>query len=340
MKLNKYHANPILKPNPANEWENFCVLNPAVIYDDAQREFVMLYRAAGDTEMHHIYLGLAKSKDGFHYERQSDKPVFAPSVDGPDAGGVEDPRLIKMGDWYYLTYAARPYAPGRYWSYEALKKRYWINPPPDGPAYLKMNATVTHLAITQDFVHYKRLGRLTVPRDDDRDVILFPERVNGQFVRLSRPLRFGPGQPCAKPSIWIAYSDDLLEWPEPTLLMQGETDWESKKIGGSCPPLRTDHGWLHLYHGVSEQDKAYRVGAVLLDLDNPSKIIARTRQPILEPEFDYETKGIYNGCVFPTGNVVVDGTLYVYYGAADKYICVATANLKELVDYLVNKCRR
>ena len=340
LKLKKYAGNPILKPNAANEWENFCVLNPAVIYDEAKREFVMLYRAAGDTEMHHIHLGLATSKDGFHFERQSDQPVFSPSVDGPDAGCVEDPRLVKFGEWYFMTYAARPYAPGRYWSYEAMKKRTWLNPPADGPAFLKGNDTLTHLAITQDFRNFKRLGRITDTRDDDRDVILFPERINGKFVRLSRPVRYREGAPsCAKPSTWIAYSDDLMEWSNPKVLMQGEAEWEALKVGGSCPPLRTDKGWLHIYHGVAEKEKGrgYRAGAVLLDLENPEKIIARTKDPILEPEEECEISGIYSGCVFPTGNVIVDGTLYVYYGAADKYVCVATADIKEFVDYLGSK---
>ena len=113
MKLIKYANNPILLPNPQNVWENYVVLNPAVIYDDAKEEFVMLYRAAGDTVMHHIYLGLATSKDGFTFERKLNHPVLEPTYDGEDAGCVEDPRLIKMGDWYYLTYASRPYAPGR-----------------------------------------------------------------------------------------------------------------------------------------------------------------------------------------------------------------------------------
>lgn len=342
MKLKKHIENPILRPNPANEWENFCVLNPAVVYDEDRQEFIMLYRAAGDTETHHIHLGLATSKDGFYFERQSDQPVFSPSVDGPDAGGVEDPRLVKFGNWYYMTYAARPYAPGRYWNAEAMRNRHWINPPADGPEYLKTNGTLTHLAITQNFVNFKRLGRITDTRDDDRDVILFPEKINGKFVRLSRPLRFGDGYPCEKASTWIAYSDDLMEWSNPKVLMQGETRWESMKIGGSCPPLRTEKGWLHIYHGVAEKKdgRGYRAGAVLLDLENPEKIIARTKEPILEPEEDYETSGVYSGCVFPTGNVIVDGTLYVYYGAADKYVGVATIDIDVLVDYLVTECRQ
>jgi predicted GH43/DUF377 family glycosyl hydrolase len=336
MKLTKSPKNPILLPNPANEWENLCVLNPAVIYDEEHGRFVMLYRAAGDTEEHYIHLGLAYSEDGIDFVRQSDKPVLSPDVNGEDGGCVEDPRLIKMGDWYYLTYASRPYAPGRYWL-NAPKP--WFNPPKTGPRFLQWNNTVTYLAITQDFKTYKKLGRMTDSRVDDRDVFLFPEPVNGQYVRLSRPMFWcGKGYPNANPATWIAFSDDLLEWGKPTLLMQGKYWWETKKIGGSCPPIKTPYGWFHIYHGVCKEDDAYRVGAILLDLNDPTKIIARTKEPIMVPEFDFEVKGYYNGCVFPTGNVVKDGVLYVYYGAADKFVCVATADFAKLVDYLRTDC--
>ncbi len=338
MKLTKSTKNPILLPNPANEWENLCVLNPAVVYDETLGGFIMLYRAAGDTEEHYIYLGLATSQNGVDFTRQSDQPVLKPDYDGADGGCVEDPRLVKMGDWYYLTYASRPYAPGRYWL-NAPKP--WFNPPKDGPRFLAWNNSVTYLAITQDFRKYKKLGRMSDSREDDRDVYLFPEQVGGNYVRLSRPMfRCGTGYVNAQPAIWIAFSDDLLEWPAPTLLMQGETWWESKKIGGSCPPIKTPHGWFLIYHGVAKADDSYRVGAVLLDLDDPRKVIARTTEPIMEPEHPYEQTGFYNGCVFPTGNVVKDGILYVYYGAADKYVCLATCDFAELLQHLVHDCRR
>lgn len=334
MKLKKYEHNPILLPNPKNEWENYVVLNPAVIYDETKNEFVMLYRAAGDTLMHYIYLGLATSTDGFHFERKRDQPVLEPTYDGEDGGCVEDPRLIKMGDWYYLTYAARPYAPGRYWLNEPKP---WVNPPADGPVFLKWNNTVTYLAITQDFITYKKLGRITDTRDDDRDVYLFPERINGKFVRISRPMfQCGEGYENENPAIWISESDDLMEWPKPKLLCKGEYWWESKKIGGSCPPLKTPYGWFMIIHGVSKADQSYRVGALLLDLQDPSKIIGRTKEPIMEPDQEYEARGVYNGCVFPTGNVVKDGVLYVYYGAADKSVCVATCDFEELLQKLVH----
>ena len=114
MKFKKYEGNPILSPNPANQWEERCVLNPAVIYDEKKEEFVMLYRAAGNDERHQIVLGLATSKDGINFVRQSDAPAFMGAHDEPEGGCVEDPRLMKIGDLYYMTYAARASAPGRY----------------------------------------------------------------------------------------------------------------------------------------------------------------------------------------------------------------------------------
>ena len=111
MKFEKYPNNPILKPNPANQWEELCVLNPAVIKGDDGR-FYMLYRAAGNDKQHYIYIGLAVSDDGINFIRQSDKPLIAPDVNGADGGGIEDPRLVKIDDYYFLTYASRPFAPG------------------------------------------------------------------------------------------------------------------------------------------------------------------------------------------------------------------------------------
>ncbi|MDI9486703.1 MAG: glycosidase [Bacillota bacterium] len=336
MKLNKYKGNPILVANEKNHWESLCVLNPAVWYESSTDTFSMLYRAAGKDKEHYIYIGLAESKDGFTFQRKYDYPILSPDIDNADGGGVEDPRIVKMGDWYYLTYASRPYAPGRYWLSEPQP---WIDPPNEGLDYLKENHTSTHLAVSRDLTNFKKLGRISDSRFDDRDVIIFPQKINGQYVRLSRPMQWcGEGFENKNPAIWISFSGNLMEWNKPSLLMQGEQWWEDAKIGGSCPPIKTDAGWLHLYHGVASKDKAYRVGAVLLDLDRPDKIIARTKDFIMEPEFPHETDGYYNGCVFPTGNVVKDGILYVYYGAADKAICVATTPLSELLDYLIKHC--
>jgi predicted GH43/DUF377 family glycosyl hydrolase len=174
-------------------------------------------------------------------------------------------------------------------------------------------------------------------------VILFPEKVNGKYALLHRPKQYvGPEYGVDFPSIWIKFSDDLVSWEDKAshLLITGRPGTWEEKIGGSTPPILTDEGWLMLYHGVADGGKAeYNVGALLLDRDDPLKVIARTPDPILSPEHSYETDGFYCRCIFPCGNVVVGGTLYVYYGAADRYVGVATCPLQQLLDYLKNECQ-
>lgn len=339
MKLKKYVNNPILSPND-NNWECRCVLNPGVIYDEEHKKFVMLYRAAGNDIAHIIRCGLAESDDGIHFERVSDKPVFEASREEADGGCIEDPRIVKMGDIYLITYAARSYAPGQYWLLPNAKCPYKTEEDvysENLPRLARTNCTASFLAATKNFKTYKRLGRITDTRYDDRDVILFPEKVGGKYVILSRPKNQDDAG-LKMPSIWISFVDDLLDPLTPTLLMTGETNWETLRIGAGTPPIKTEKGWFLLYHGVDDNG-IYRIGALLLDLEDPSKILARTRNYIMEPEYEYETCGLYNGCVFPTGTVVKDGILYVYYGTADKHIGLATANFDELIKYLDKECR-
>ena len=335
MKINKYVGNPILKPNPANAWENLCVLNPGVIYDEENERFVMLYRAAGDDWEHYIRLGLAVSKDGFNFERVSDVPAMEVDPEDADGGCIEDPRIVKIDTHYYITYAGKAFYPGRYWNIEEWKQvqREREVQPETAPALLRKGLTTTYLACTNDFKTYKRLGRITDTRYDDRDVVIFPEKINGQFVKISRPKRDDKA-----PAIWITYSDDLLEWGEPTKLFWGLEEWEAERIGASCPPIRTKDGWLLIYHGVSSADQYYRVGMVMLDLENPSKILARTKDFVMEPEFDYERNGLWTGCVFPTGIVEKDGLLYIYYGCADTFVAVATVPLEDVLEHM-QKCK-
>jgi predicted GH43/DUF377 family glycosyl hydrolase len=294
----------------------------------------MLYRAAGRDEEHIIRLGLATSKDGFHFERVSDQPVFAPQPDNFDSGCVEDPRIVKFDNEYYVTYAYRPFPPGQYWKFDhdVIKLPLCGD---DAPVALAKNLGNTGLAMTTDFRHFRRLGRLTSPVLDDRDVILFPEKIKGQYVMMHRPKQFVHSRYHVKyPSIWLKFSDDLLDWEnkESHLLLTGiEGTWE-EKVGGSAPPLRTPQGWLMIYHGVENGGLGYyRAGAILLDLENPLKILAKSPGFVLEPEFGYELEGYYKGCVFPTGNVLLGDTLYVYYGCADKYVGVATCNINEFI---------
>lgn len=344
MKLRKVAENPILRPNPDREWESLCVLNPAVVYDEEREEFVMVYRAAGNDVRHEIKMGLATSKDGVHFVRQSDRPVFYSTPTEADGGCVEDPRLVKLGDLYYMTYAARAYAPGQYWLEEYVEGQ--TRPPmyldetdihgEELPYTFRQNVTTTHLAITKDFKRFKKLGRISEPSVDDRDVIIFPEKINGKYVVISRPKFADKG--VKMPSVWIAFTDDLLEYQEPTLLFTGEEWWETQRIGAGTPPIKTPHGWFMLYHGVDDKG-IYRDGAVLLDLEDPRKILARTKDFLMEPDQPFEFEGFYEGCVFPTGTVVKDGVLYVYYGCADKYIGLATVNFEELLTYMTTECR-
>lgn len=334
MKLEKCLNNPILKPNEKNDWENLVVCNPGVWYEKGQ--FYMLYRAAGDDKDHIIRFGLAVSNDGVNFERTNDKPAFEPSTDGPDSGGVEDARIVKFGDNYYVTYAYRPFPPGQYWNFEHDVIQV-PNVDEYAPAVYRKSIANSGLAMTRDFKNWKRLGRLTQSNLDDRDVILFPEKINGKYALLHRPKEWiGKEYGCEKPAIWISFSDDLMVWNEKShLLISGiEGTWE-EKVGGSTPPLKTKDGWLIIYHGVENGGQGYyRVGAALLDLEDPRKVIARAKDFIMEPEHDYEIEGFYKGCVFPTGNVIIDDTLYVYYGAADKYVGLATCRVSDLLNFI------
>lgn len=338
-KLNKCAENPILTATDKNSWENLGTLNPACIYENGA--FWLFYRAAANDEKHTISIGLAKSEDGVHFERCFDHPILECDPNGPDGNGVEDPRVIKMDGLYYMTYAARAYATGKYWLPKEERTEYHPKDLPESaPRFLRSNDSVTYLAVSRDMINWKKCGRITDSRHDDRDAFFFPEKINGKYVMLSRSQwRVGEGYGCEKPSIWISYSDDLLEWDNYKLLCKGEQPWEGKKIGGSVPPIKTDKGWLFIYHGVEDKHFGdYCVGAMLLDLENPEKIIARTKDPIMRPELEYETDGFYSGCVFPTAAFDKDGTLYVYYGSGDKYCCLATCKTEELIAHLLENC--
>jgi predicted GH43/DUF377 family glycosyl hydrolase len=204
------------------------------------------------------------------------------------------------------------------------------------------NQTRSGIAVSEDRVHWKHLCWPTPLELDDRDVILFPEKINGRFALLRRPLQFiGPEYGTDYPAIWIGFSEDLETWTKPKLLVKSEFAWEDNRIGGATPPIKTDKGWLVLYHGVENQDTSkrrvcYRLGAVMLDLDDPTRVIARPANFIMEPETYYEKFGLYiPNVIFPTANIVKDGLLYLYYGVCDTAIALATVSLDELVEWVM-----
>jgi len=334
VKLLRYALNPILSPLPDSSWENASVCNPGAWYDGDKVR--LLYRAGPGTDEHPIYFGLAESNDGFNFQRVSEEPVFGPSPGNFDGGCVEDARIVRFGDTYFVTYATRCFRPGAYWKKTIPLNAH--NPPlPDQtPAAAKWNLTRSALAATKDFRSFYRFGPITSATVDDRDVILFPDQVKGKFAMLHRPASWvGGTYGCSRPSIWISFSEDLLSWRGDLLLAQPAFDWECAKVGGAAPPIRTDAGWLVLYHGVDDKS-VYRVGAMVLDLDNPGIILGRVPEPVLEPEQPCEREGLVPNVVFPTGNITMGNQLFVYYGAADTHCCVATAPLRELVDYVLS----
>lgn len=333
--LRRSPYNPILRPNPDNDWEAKVVLNPAMVYEDGT--FYLYYRAAGHDKEHLIHIGLAVSTDGIHFNRVSNKPILSPQLGGFDGGCTEDPRIVTIDGVCYMTYAYRSYPPGQYWLRDANPVMdYGVSP--NAPRAVRENTTATGLAIVENRTGIKRLGRITLSDVDDRDVVLFPDKIGGKYWRLSRPVKWsGEGYPCEKPAIWINSSESIMDWDENRthLLIKSEQWWENKKIGAGAPPIRTEQGWLIIYHGVDD-DGIYRVGALMTELERPDKVIGRTKDFILQPETDYEKSGIYSGCVFPTGVADVNGTLYIYYGAADQFCCLATCDREALAAHVLS----
>lgn len=316
VRLARSWGNPILEPRAGSAWESRACFNPGAAFDGETVH--LLYRAIGyDGDAYVSRLGLATSADGVHFERASDDPVLAPEADY-ERGAIEDARITTIDGETYVTYVAVGV-----------------------PAFTPAKVSSTALARTRDFRTYERLGVISPRRDvDDRDTVLLPERFDGRYAMLHRPQQiqpdgtyqeWGTGNPSA---IWLSLSPSLTRWEMGRPLLCPQQPWEAFKIGVGPPPLRTDAGWLVLYHGV-DLHSVYRAGAALLDLADPTVVIGRLPNPILEPEEPYERTGDHPAAVFPEGAVVLDGQLFVYYGGADRVCAVATVALDELLDALV-----
>jgi beta-1,2-mannobiose phosphorylase / 1,2-beta-oligomannan phosphorylase len=336
-RFERHPENPIITPG-LYDWRLASVFNPGVLYEDGR--FYLYERAAGQLRPFHCFIGMLESDDGVHFHHVSDRPVLTPEMAGSRCGSVQDPRVVKIDDRYLMTYAFRPYA----WNSHPTGVGVPESFEPTFPGFSgrpEENMTRSGIAVSMDRVTWQHLCWPTPKELDDRDVILFPEKIRGRYALLRRPLQFvGPNFGTDYPGIWICYSEDLEQWTQPELVIKPEFGWEDNRIGGSTPPIKTERGWLVLYHGVENQDPSrrrvcYRIGALLLDLEDPTKVIARTREPIMEPETYYERFGLYiPNVIFPTGNVVVEGTIYLYYGVCDTAIALATAKLADLLELL------
>ncbi len=305
VKLKRYPANPIITPNPFNKWESRYTLNTAAVRIDDKTYLV--YRAQGDDDT--SVLGYASSSDGFIIEERLDEPIYVPreSFEKKQHGGssgCEDPRITPFGDRLYMCYTA----------YDAKH-----------PTRVALTSISTHDFLNKKWKWEKPI-LISPPGIDDKNSCLFPEKVNNKYVFLHR----------IDPCIWIDYVPDLEfkndSWLKGSILLSPrENKWDSLKVGIAAPPIKTNDGWLLIYHSLSKYDNKYRLGAILLDLEFPSVVRARLDYPILEPETDYENTGLRPGTVFSCGVVVVNGIIFVYYGAGDQTIAVATISLKELL---------
>jgi len=315
--LRRYPENPILVPNEDCWWESKAVFNCAISYDGQMIH--MLYRAVGEYEKYISRLGYACSKDGHKFNKMGDI-AFAPH-ENYEKYGIEDPRLIKINNQVYVTYVV-----------------------PSG--YVRDTPNVSSaVATTENYREFSRLGIIKGGGRDNKDVVFFPEKFGNSstdgnqsivYLSLHRPSAWiGSAFGTDRPSIWLGEGRSLTNIERHTLLLKPEREWEALKIGAGVPPIKTNRGWLIIYHGVSKE-KVYSVGAALLDLKKPNQILGRTKRPILVPEESYERFGDVNNVVFPTGACIVDRKLFVYYGGADKVCCLATADLSLLLDFILH----
>jgi len=226
-----------------------------------------------------------------------DAPVLSPQ-EGFEERGVEDPRVTALEGSYYLAYTG-----------------------------YSRQGTRVGLARSSNLISWERMG-IILPDENNKDVAVFPGRVRGRYALLHR----------RPPHIWIAYSDDLIAWDSHQILMRTRPGkWDSWRIGAGGPPIRTDYGWVTIYHGVDER-RTYRLGIAVLDLDDPTRIIYRQDTPILEPSEGWELYGDVPNVVFSCGQAAVDSDIYVYYGAADSVIGVATMS-GEQIQGMLDYCR-
>ena len=298
--ITRFSGNPILTKEDV-PYPVSTIHNAAVVKH--RDEYIMIFRS------HRLngrsILGIARSRDGYKFNVDSN--LFMEPYDEYDEYGVEDPRIINIDGVYLITYSA----------------------------YSKYGVRVG-LASTKDFSQVERLAYITQP--DMRNVVIFPEKFGEYYIRLDRP-----HTELNRWSIWISYSKDLIHWGKSKIVLRAPSyRWDAMKLGPGAPPIKTEKGWLNVYHGVFETmaGAVYRLGVALHDLADPAKIIGVGDHWILEPEDPWERVGYVPNVVFSCAAVPEeDGTLKIYWGAADTVMCVGTAKIHELVEHCLKERR-
>jgi predicted GH43/DUF377 family glycosyl hydrolase len=243
------------------------------------------------------HIRCARSHDGIHFV-VDEKPFIYPH-NQYETLGIEDPRCTQIGDTYYINYSA----------------------------VSKMGICV-ELSSTKDFVTFQDEGIMFLP--DNKDVAIFPGKASDRYWALSRPTVPSTGLH----DVWISSSQDLHDWGHHQALFTGSRDgWDNGRVGAGMPPIETDAGWLEIYHAANKQNQ-YCLGAILLDRDDPTQIIARTQDPIMIPSAPYETDGFFGDVVFTCGGTVHGDELTLYYGAADTRMAAAKLSIHEILDQL------
>jgi predicted GH43/DUF377 family glycosyl hydrolase len=305
MLLKRHPSNPILLPDPSSNWETYNVFNPSVVY--ANGLFHMHYRAQGLDWLSRI--GYAVSEDGIHWNRFS-QPVLSPESE-EDGRGVEDPRVTEIDGVYYMTYTAY-----------GNRLEGHNQPTHFGGVVMPM------IAKSRNLVSWEKIGPI-VRGEDNKDHLLFPHKISGKYVAFHR----------RPPQVWIAYSEDLVHWPldemKPVFAPRPDNGWDSFRVGSGGVPIETEEGWLMIYHAY-DPNHVYCLGACLLDLEDPSKVINRPKPFIMEPQELWELRGDVPNVVFASANLRVKDQVYVYYGAADHVVGLATADYHELLDFARN----
>jgi len=304
----RHPKNPILT---SDQWPYpvHTVFNPAAVRTESG-ETVLLCRCEDFRGISH--LTVARSKDGASKWKIDPQPAIKPEPElyPEEEWGMEDARITFIPDQklYAIAYTA-----------------------------FSRNGPGVALATTTDFVTFTRLGQVLQP--EDKDAAMFPCRFGGEYVMIHRPVSG------TRADMWISYSQDLLSWGKPKLLLEARRGawWDANKIGLACPPIETKAGWLMLYHGVRKHASGslYRVGVALLDLKSPEKVLLRSEPWCFAPKAPYERTGDVPNVIFPTGFTVGDDgdTLHIYYGCADTSIGLATASIKDVMEWLVRNGR-
>ena len=297
----RYEGNPILTakdwPYPINS-----VFNPAAIRIDG--EVLLLNRVEDLRGFSH--LTVARSKDGLSNWVIDDKPTMMPDHSTKEEKwGLEDPRIVWLEEQkqFAITYVS-----------------------------FSESGPVVSLAISKNFRTFAHLGSMLPP--EDKDACLFPRRFNGRFALIHRPVVRGEAH------IWLSLSPDLKHWGDHRILFRTRhAYWDGARIGLACQPIEIPEGWLILYHGVrrTTASQIYRTGMALLDKNEPWKVLRRSEEWVLGPQEDYERIGDVNDVTFVTGGIIMKelNRLYIYYGAADDKVAVATADMDRVRKYIM-----